>query len=88
MTGATPDAVLASLGAEQIHQIRAMNDRRYRGWDVARVVRLHRHTAAADADGGIAYREGIRKHLASGLYSRIYPPHVVEATRAYMAGRR
>lgn len=89
MTAArSPDAVLASLTPEQVHQIRAMNDRRYRGWDTARVIRLHRHTAEADADGGVAYREGIRRHLASGLYRRIYPPHVVEATRAYLAGRR
>ena len=82
------DPVLASLTDDQVQRIRAQNDARYRGWDLARVVRLHRQTAEADSDGGLAYREAIRKHLASGLYRRIYPPHVVEATRAFLAGRR
>jgi hypothetical protein len=77
--------ILEALTAEQVHRIRAMNDSRYRGWRARDVVKLHRRTAAADADGGAAYHAGIRQHLASGLYARIYPPHVVEATRLYLA---
>lgn len=77
-------SVLDDLPPERIAHIRANNDRRFRGWDAKRVVRLHRktleETAAPDE-----YVDGIRRHLADGTYGRIYPPLVVEATRLFLS---
>ena len=67
-----------------VGRIRAANDRRYRGWSARRVVRLHEQTLAGTKDPE-AYLAGIRARLADGTYRRIYPPHVVEATRAFLA---
>jgi cytosine/adenosine deaminase-related metal-dependent hydrolase len=76
--------VLDELGPGQVAHIRAANDRRFRGWNAKRVIRLHQltldETAAPDE-----YLDGIRRHLADGTYRRIYPPHVVEATRLFLA---
>lgn len=77
--------ILDALTTDQVQRIRGMNDTKYRGWRARDVVKLHRRTAAAESDGGAAYHAGIHQHLASGLYARIYPPHVVEATRLYLA---
>lgn len=73
---------------EQLAELRRQNDAKYRGWDQRRVIRLHRRTAAGEKDAGLEYVAGVRRHLSSGLYRRIYPPHVVEATRAWLAGIR
>lgn len=88
MTTARGAGILESLTAEQIAALRRQNDAKYRGWDQRRIVRLHRQTAAGEGDGGAEYVAGVRRHLASGLYRRLYPPHVVEATRAFLAGIR
>lgn len=88
MTTAPSAGILDSLTAEQLAALRRSNDAKYRGWDQQRVIRLHRRTVADEADGGAEYIAGVRRHLSSGLYRRIYPPHVVEATRAWLAGIR
>lgn len=74
----------AVLTPEQERRARANNDRKFRGWTADRVIRLHRKTLAETAYPD-EYIEGVRRHLASGLYRRIYPPHVVEATRLFLA---
>ena len=83
-TGSGSGSALDQFTPTQVARIRANNDRRFRGWNAKRVIRLHQktldETAAPDE-----YLDGIRSHLADGTYRRIYPPHVVEATRQFLA---
>jgi hypothetical protein len=83
MTGVT-GTPLDTMPPERVARIRAVNDRKYRGWDAKRVIRLHQQTLAA-TEFPDEYLDGIREHLTSGVYRRIYPPHVVEATRLFLA---
>jgi hypothetical protein len=83
MTIARPSA-LDQFTPDQVAHIRANNDLRFKGWNAKRVVQLHEKTLGETAfpDDYIA---GIRANLADGTYRRIYPPHVVEATRLFLA---
>lgn len=76
--------VLDEMPAERVAHIRANNDRRFKGWNAKRVIRLHQATLD-DTGAPDEYLDGIRRHLADGTYRRIYPPHVVEATRLFLA---
>jgi len=76
--------VLDEMAPERVARIRANNDRRFRGWDAKRVIKLHRKTLEGTAHPD-EYLDGIRTHLADGTYRRIYPPMVVEATRQFLA---
>jgi hypothetical protein len=77
-------SILDEFAPARVAHMRANNDARFRGWDAKRVIRLHRKTLESTAAPG-EYVDGIRRLLADGTYRRLYPPHVVEATRRFVA---
>lgn len=68
---------------EQIERLRAQNEAKHKGVNADGFYRIHRRTVRETAEKA-EYVDGVRRHVASGLYAAIYPEAALIGTQRFL----